>query len=132
VATVSLIEIYTVIDGHGARHAGTAVSYIAWMNMAETVTVLGAARLRRGARIWPALRLSLPGGAVAGVMATLGYGIVIYAMSRGAMAHVSALRETSVVIAALIGTLVLGEPGAVPRIAAAAIVAAGVIVMNWR
>jgi uncharacterized membrane protein len=47
-------------------------------------------------------------------------------------AHVSALRETSVVIAALIGTVVLGEPGAVARIAAAAVVAAGVIVMNWR
>ena len=47
-------------------------------------------------------------------MATVGYGIVIYAMSRGAMAHVSALRETSVVIAALIGTVVLGEPGSPP------------------
>lgn len=132
VATGGMIAIYTVIDGLGARRAGEAVSYIAWMNMAETVVVLGAARLRRGARLWPALRRTLPGGAVAGVMATLGYGIVIYAMSRGAMAHVSALRETSVVIAALIGTLVLGEPGAVARVAAAAVVAAGVIVMNWR
>jgi drug/metabolite transporter (DMT)-like permease len=53
-------------------------------------------------------------------------------MSRGAMAHVSALRETSVVIAALIGTWALGEPGAPTRIAAAVIVAAGVMVMNWR
>ncbi|MFN8643100.1 MAG: EamA family transporter [Candidatus Binatia bacterium] len=72
----------------------------------------------------------LPRGVVAGLMATVGYGIVIYAMSRGAMAHVSALRETSVVIAALIGTVVLGEPGAVSRVAAATVVAIGVIVLN--
>ncbi len=63
-------------------------------------------------------------------MATVGYGIVVYAMSRGAMANVSALRETSVVIAALIGTLVLGEPGFAARVAAAGVVAAGVIVLN--
>jgi len=131
-ATGGMIAIYTVIDGLGARHAGQALSYIAWMNMLEASTVLAVARLRRGAPIWPALRTDLPRGTVAGVMATLGYGIVVFAMSRAAMAHVSALRETSVVIAALIGTLVLGEPGAVPRIAAALVVAAGVIVMNWR
>jgi drug/metabolite transporter (DMT)-like permease len=82
--------------------------------------------------LWPALRADLLRGAVAGAMATLGYGIVIYAMSRGGMAHVSAVRETSVVIAALIGTVVLGESGAARRVAAAVIVAAGVIVMNWR
>ena len=108
------------------------VSYIVWMNMTETITVVSAARWRRGAAIWPALRVDVAQRVLAGAMATLGYAIVIYAMSRGAMAHVSALRETSVVIAALIGTVVLGEAGAVGRIAAAVIVAFGVIVMNWR
>ena len=132
IATGGMIAIYTVVDGLGARRAGRALSYIAWMNMAETITVLGVVRLRRGAALWSALRVGLPRGMLAGVMATVGYGIVIYAMSRGAMAHVSALRETSVVIAALIGTLVLGEPGTVGRIGAAVIVALGVIVMNWR
>jgi drug/metabolite transporter (DMT)-like permease len=130
-ATGGTIAVYTVIDGLGARRAGQALSYIVWMNMCESVAVLGMARLRRGAGLWPALRADLPGGAVAGAMATLGYGIVIYAMSRGGMAHVSALRETSVVIAALIGTVVLGEPGARRRVAAALVVAVGVVVMNW-
>jgi drug/metabolite transporter (DMT)-like permease len=128
-ATGGMIAVYTIIDGLGARRAGHALSYIAWMNMLESAALLVAARGRRG-RIWPALGANLARTVGAGVMATLGYGIVIYAMSRGAMAHVSALRETSVVIAALIGTVVLGEPGALPRVAAAAVVAAGVIVMN--
>lgn len=132
VATGGMIAVYTVIDGLGGRRAGTAISYIAWLNMVETATVLTAVRLWRGAGIWAAVRADLPRGAVAGVMAALGYGIVIYAMSRGGMAHVSALRETSVVMAALIGTVVLGEPGGALRVAAALVVALGVIVMNWR
>jgi drug/metabolite transporter (DMT)-like permease len=132
VATGGMIAIYTVVDGLGARRAGLAVSYIAWMNLAEMLTVMSAARLRRGATMWSALLVGLPRGVLAGVMATLGYGIVVYAMSRGAMAHVSALRETSVVIAALIGTVVLGEPGAAGRVTAAVVVALGVVVMNWR
>jgi drug/metabolite transporter (DMT)-like permease len=130
-ATGAMIGIYTIIDGLGGRSVPRALSYIAWLNVLEGATLLAAARVRRGPPVWPALRAELPRGVVAGVMATIGYGIVIYAMSRGAMAHVSALRETSVVIAALIGTVVLGEPGVVSRSAAAAVVAAGVVVLSW-
>jgi drug/metabolite transporter (DMT)-like permease len=129
-ATGGMIGIYTVLDGLGGRSAPRALSYIAWLNILEGVLLLAAARLRRGAALWPTLRTVLPRGVAAGVMATLGYGIVIYAMSRGAMAHVSALRETSVVIAALIGTRILGEPGMTRRVAAAAIVAAGVVILT--
>jgi drug/metabolite transporter (DMT)-like permease len=128
----AMIAVYTIIDGMGGRCAGVALSYIAWMNVTEAAGMLAVARLRRGPRLWRPLRHALPRGMIAGVMATLGYGIVIYAMSRGTMAHVSALRESSVVIAALIGTLVLGESGTVARVGAAVVVAAGVIVMNWR
>ena len=129
-ATGAMIGVYTILDGLGGRSVPRALSYIAWLNMLEGATLLAAARVRRGTALWPALRAALPRGVVAGAMATVGYGIVIYAMSRGGMAHVSALRETSVVIAALIGTVVLGEPGAVSRVGAAAVVAVGVIVLN--
>lgn len=129
-ATGATIGIYTVVDGLGGRAVPRALSYIAWLNIFEGAVLLAAARARRGPALWPTLRAVLPRGVVAGLMATVGYGIVIYAMSRGAMAHVSALRETSVVIAALIGTVVLGEPGATSRVAAAVVVAAGVVVLN--
>jgi drug/metabolite transporter (DMT)-like permease len=130
VATGLMIAVYTIIDGMGARRAGTVLNYILYLNVVEALAIVAVAFARRGPRLWRPLRAALPRGVIAGVMATLGYGIVIYAMSRGALAHVSALRETSVVIAALIGTLVLGEPGAARRIAAAAVVAAGVVVMH--
>jgi drug/metabolite transporter (DMT)-like permease len=90
-ATGATIGIYTIIDGLGGRSVPRALSYIAWLNMFEGAAVLIAARARRGPAVWSAMRVALPKGVVAGVMATVGYGIVIYAMSRGAMAHVSAL-----------------------------------------
>jgi drug/metabolite transporter (DMT)-like permease len=129
-ATGVMIAVYTVIDGLGGRSVPHALRYIAWLNVVEAAVLVAAVRWRRGAALWPALRRTLPGGALAGGLATLGYGIVIYAMSRGAMAHVSALRETSVIIAALIGTVWLGEPGLVVRVGAALLVAAGVALMQ--
>jgi drug/metabolite transporter (DMT)-like permease len=130
--TGATIALYTVIDGMGARRAGDALSYIVWLHMGDAVMLTIVSRVRRGRAIWRAVRGEAGVGALAGIMATLAYGIVIYAMSRGAMAYVSALRETSVVIAALIGTVVLGEEGTARRVAAAAVVAAGVILMSWR
>ena len=47
---------------------------------------------------------------IGGVIANTGYGIAIYALVLGPMAHVAALRETSVLFGALMGTLLLGEP----------------------
>ena len=69
-----------------------------------------------------------------GVLAALfnfgSYGLAIFALSLGTMAHVSALRETSVIIAALIGAVVLKEPFGRSRIAAAALVATGVATIH--
>ena len=62
--------------------------------------------------------------------AMIGYGIVLWAMSRGAMANVAALRETSVVFAALIGTQLLGEGFGPRRIGAALCVALGVLLLQ--
>jgi drug/metabolite transporter (DMT)-like permease len=58
------------------------------------------------------------------------YGLVLFALSQGAMAHVSALRETSVLFAAAIGTLLLKEPFGRVRVAAAAAIVAGVVTMQ--
>ena len=58
------------------------------------------------------------------------YGLAIWALSLGTMAHVSALRETSVMIAALIGAVFLRESFGFRRIILATVVVFGVIIMN--
>ncbi|MCH6582050.1 MAG: EamA family transporter [Proteobacteria bacterium] len=65
-----------------------------------------------------------------GMLALSAYGLVIWALSLGAMAPIAALRETSVIIAALIGALFLGEPFGRRRVLAATGVAIGVIMLT--
>ena len=69
-------------------------------------------------------------GLAAGIMGIAAYWIVIWALSIGTMAQVAALRETSVVFAAVIGSLVLKESFGRFRIAAAALVAAGIVLLQ--
>jgi drug/metabolite transporter (DMT)-like permease len=123
---------YTVVDGLGVRAAGSPLSYIFWLNVVEGVP-LTLWLLARGRKSFAGLTArSWHIGVVGGVLSALAYGLVIYAMSRGGMAHVSALRETSTIFAALIGILVLREAagGAGRRIAAAGLVSAGIIALQ--
>lgn len=129
--TAAMIGTYTFLDGQGVRRAGGSLSYIAWNLWVTSVPFCGFVLLRRRARLSLILRSS-DGlrGIAGGITATVGYGIVLWAMGQGAMASVAALRETSVVFAALIGTLVLGEAFGPRRIAAALGVALGVILLQ--
>ena len=68
-------------------------------------------------------------GVVAGVLSMAAYGIVIWAQTHGSLALVSALRETSVISAALISTLVFREPFARRRVGPAIAVAAGILLI---
>ena len=81
--------------------------------------------LRRG-RIVESFRPHLKPAFAGGLLSALGYGIVIWAMGKAPLAQVSALRETSVILAAVIGTALLGEPFGRRRILTAVLVAAGI------
>lgn len=129
-ATGCSIACYTVVDGLGARLADSTLGYVAWLAVLDAPWVLTVAAIRRGGRFWPHARSHAWRGAVGGVIAVVGYGIAVWALSLGAMAHVAALRETSVLFASAIGTLWLGESFGRRRAAAAACVAAGLVVMN--
>ena len=67
---------------------------------------------------------------LSGVFAALTYGLVIYVMSTHPMAWVSALRETSVIIAVLIGAFFLKEQHLVFRLTAAGVVVIGIVIMT--
>ncbi len=130
VLTGVFIAAYTIIDGLGARASGDAIAYIVWLNIVEGPWVMALAIWRRGTRIIPYMRIWWWRGALGGAIATLGYGIAIWALSLGAMAHVAALRETSVLFGSLMGVLLLKESFGPRRVAAAAVIVAGLLLMN--
>ena len=76
--------------------------------------------MRLGVEDWRA-------GLLGGTLMVLACGIVILAMTRAPIASVAALRETSVVIAAVLGTRLLEEPFGTRRIVASGVVMAGVV-----
>jgi drug/metabolite transporter (DMT)-like permease len=67
---------------------------------------------------------------VGGVLSALAYGIALWAMTRAPVAAVAALRETSVIFAALIGAWLLKEGHLARRVAGAVTVAAGVVALK--
>lgn len=130
-ATAVCIAAYTVVDGMGGRLATSATSYLLWLMVGQGfffsigATLFGGRTVAREALArW---RIALVGG----VMAAAGYGIAIWAMTQAPLALVAALRETSVVFAALIGTIVLGEPFGPRRVIASVLVAAGAVCVRF-
>lgn len=125
---------YILADGLGVRAAGPAldqkISYIAWLCVLEGPWLLVLAFVLRPATVWAHLRVNWWRGVLGGMIATTGYGIAIYGLAAGPMAHVAAVRETSVLFGALIGTRLLGEPFGGRRVAAASVIVSGLVLMN--
>ncbi len=129
--TALFIAGYTVTDGMGARLSGHAASYVAWLAILDGLPMLLAAAVQRRAALGRHLAARAWKSAAGGVLQLTAYGLVVWALSVAPMAAVSALRETSVLLAAIIGVKLLGEPFGARRVAAAAVVAAGVAMIEW-
>jgi drug/metabolite transporter (DMT)-like permease len=123
---------YTLLDGIGVRHSGSAPGYGGWLFLQEGTLVFGWAVAVRGRALLPGLAAHWRPGLAGGVVSVVAYGVVLWAQTRGALAAVAALRETGVITGALIGVVAFKEPMGRPRIVAATVVAAGVALINLR
>jgi len=124
-----MIATYTVIDGIGVRLSGNPAAYIGWLFILNPVPIVIIALARRRGQALVFLKTNWRPAAWGGVFNLGAYGLSIWALTIGSMAHVSALRETSVIIAALIGTRLLREPLGLRRVLAAMVVACGVVLI---
>ena len=107
----------------------SAFAYAAWLYILYAVLSVMAYPFLKRWRV-EGSPLQLGKLVVVGFGIALTYGLVVYALSRGAMAPVSALRETSILIAAAIGTLLLGEPFGRNRMVAASVVTLGLLILK--
>jgi len=130
VGTGLTIAAYTTVDGVGVRLSGSPVGYIGWLMVLESLCVPMFAVIRRRDVLLKQRKRILLAGLAAGALSVLAYGLVLWAQTRGALAPIAALRETSVIFGAIIGTLVFREPFGRTRIAATVLVAAGIVLLN--
>src|SRR5699024_6710156 len=109
-ATGLVIGTYSLVDGIGVRHSGSAAGYAAWLMfihgplLIAACFVLGGGALRRALRHSSMRTFAL--GIGGGLLSTAAYAIVLWAQDRSSLAMVSALRETSVLFAGVIGAMV--------------------------
>lgn len=123
------IASYTLLDGMGARVSQNVLGYTAMATVFSGIPLMIVTYVLRGKEMTEVLRRDWKIGVVGGVMMFTTYAIVIYAMTLTQVTHVAALRETSIIFAALIGALVLKEPMGLRRTVAATVVACGIIVV---
>jgi drug/metabolite transporter (DMT)-like permease len=129
-ATGIIIASYATVDALGVRESLTTGGYTAWVLVIYGILLPLTFMAFRGKltaslqsrETWKAL-----GG---GLFAMVAYGVVVAAFALGPAGPITALRETSVVFAALIGWMFLGEPLTFKRIGSCAIVTAGAICLG--
>lgn len=131
--TGATIALYTIIDGIGVRLAGgttaTAASYTAWMFLFFAFTPLIFV-MRRGVAALRAPVKEVASFVNGGLVSVAAYGIVIWAMQYGAMGAVSALRETSVLFAVLLGRIFLKEELGIGKMTACIVIVLGVVAIG--
>lgn len=130
VATGVAIAGYSTVDAIGIRLSGDRAAYISWAFVLPGFLLAAAFMLMRGRlRIEPKAPETWK-AAGGGMVSLMSYGVVLVAYSMAPAGPVSALRETSVVFAVLIGWLFLGETLTAKRIAACIVVASGAILIG--
>jgi drug/metabolite transporter (DMT)-like permease len=125
-AIASCIAVYTLIDKEGVRHA-EPITYLELSMLAPAVVYAGAVMRIKGVG---AVRRAVGWESLLAGVCTFGaYALVLAALQRASAASVAAVRETSVVIAALLAGFVLRERVGPSRLAGAVLVAAGVALL---
>ena len=108
-ATGVAIALYTLIDAAGARAGPSPHTYSAWLFVLTAIALLAVTGFVHGTATCKLLRPHLRHGIAVGILSAVAYSIVLWAMTVAPAALVAAVRETSILFAALIGWILLGE-----------------------
>ncbi|MDZ7864115.1 DMT family transporter [Acidovorax sp.] len=125
--TGALIAAYTVVDALGARQSGTAIGFAVLITLGDGIATALIVLGWKGRRTFVVERRALWLCAAAGSMQMGAYWTAVWALARAPMGQVSALRETSVLLVALVSAWLLKERVGPGRIVAAGLVFAGIV-----
>lgn len=128
--TALLIAIYTGIDGTGVRLSRAPVAYTLWMLLLTSVVLNGSCLILRGREFVRYARTHTRIILIGGPGSLAAYTIALWAMTHAPVAPVAALRETSIVFAAVIAAWLIKERLGIVRWLAIAIILAGVVMLR--
>ncbi len=107
--TGCFIAAYSLVDGVGARLASTSLGYYSWLAIGNTVVMLIASLFMRKGILVEVVKSRKTVLIVGGGASYIAYALVIWSFTQAPIALVTALRETSIVFALMIGVLHLKE-----------------------
>jgi drug/metabolite transporter (DMT)-like permease len=125
-AIASCIAVYTLVDKDGVGHA-EPITYLELSMLGPAIIYAGAVTRIKG--VGAVRRAIGPASILAGICTFGAYALVLAALQRASAASVAAVRETSVVIAALLAVFVLKEKVTASRLGGAVLVAGGVALL---
>lgn len=129
--TGCFIASYSLVDGTGARIAGTAVGFYGWLAIGSTFGYSAILTLWNPAIIRQALQTRKLKGFLGGSASFVAFALVIWAFTQAPIALVTALRETSIIFALLIGVFVLKEKLDLLKLVSTMITVAGAIMLKF-
>lgn len=125
-----IIASYTVVDALGVRATGSAMQYVATLFLFDGWPFALIVFARRKWKVGPYIRQRWP-VCLAGAAASIGsYGVALWAMTQAPVATVAALRETSVLFAALLGVWFLKEVFTMRRAVGTLVIVSGVMALR--
>lgn len=124
------IGAYSVTDASIIRQMPSPFTFIVWLFALDWIGITCMTLIIRRGAIWRDVKAQLSGGIIGGGASVLSFSAALYAFTLTDAALVAALRETSVVWAALMGAVWLKEGFGKRRIFAASVLAAGLILMQ--
>jgi drug/metabolite transporter (DMT)-like permease len=122
---------YSIVDGTGARVAGTALGFYAVLSLLNAALMLGLMQWRRPALLRAVARGSWRRPLMAGGASFTAFALVVWAFTQAPIALVAAVRETSVIFALLIGVVFLKEKLNLVKLFATAVTASGTMLVRF-
>ena len=131
-STALLITIYTIVDGMGVRLSENKFSYIFWLLLLNGIPLLLISIFSKEKLLSNLNTKIISWGIPAGILAILSYGIVVWSMQYLEIAYVSSIRETSIVLATIMGFIILKEKKAKARMLPAVLVVFGITIVYFQ
>ena len=131
IMTASLIATYTILDGVAVRRSENAFSFIYWMLLLNGIPMLIYAFFSQSG-FKKKNSYKMKDGILAGILAILGYGLVVWSMQFIEIAYVSSIREISIVMATLFSFYLLKEADARKRVMPSIIICTGITILYFQ
>ena len=129
--TAIMITSYTLVDGIGIRKSVNPYTYLYWMLLLNGLPALVVSLTIKNNGLRKINKDNVVKGIYFGILAPLAYGLVVWCMQYLPIAYASAIRETSIVFATILGLLVLRENAAKSRIFPAILVVIGISILYF-